>query len=406
MPRGQAPFSLQKRPASKKEAEKKRGGKKYRYVYYAQFRDQQGNYTSAISTGESSEGAARAWAMEYLRKGNVPTHRGNTFAKFAANWWVPGECLYLKEQEASGYKKSPKYIAESRRNLENRLLPYFGPRKLTSIRPEDIINWKHQLHEKGDPETGRKLSAATINRALATLKVMLKEAVKFGYLQTNPAAEVGILKEDAKPKGTLTQKEATKLLNEKTIDTVWDGSYYHYVLNLTAAHTGMRLGEILGLTPAAIKKGELEVKHSWNGTEFGLGDTKTHESRQVPIPKEVEDHLKALVAKRTAPGAWDLVFAYREDGAPLSDKRIGARLYDALKKINIPEEERDRRNITFHSWRAFFNTAALNAGVNENLVRKITGHKTAQMTNHYTRPNVADMTAITELQKDLVKPRK
>ena len=115
MPRRQAPFSLQKRPASRKEAEKKRGGKKYRFVYYAQFRDQQGNYTSAVSTGESSEGAAGAWAMEYLRKGNVPTHRGNTVAKFAANWWIPGECLYLKEQEASGYEKSPKYIAESRR---------------------------------------------------------------------------------------------------------------------------------------------------------------------------------------------------------------------------------------------------------------------------------------------------
>ena len=172
----------------------------------------------------------------------APTHRGNTFARFAANWWVPGECLYLKEQEASGYKKSPKYIAESRRNLKNRL-----------------------LHEKGDPVTERKLSAGTINRALATLKVMLKEA--------------------------------TKLLDERTIDTVWDGSYYHYVLNLTAAHTGMRLGEILGLTPEAIKMGELEVKHSWNGIEFGLGDTKTHESRQVPIPKEVEDNLKALVAK-------------------------------------------------------------------------------------------------------------
>lgn len=124
MPRGKAPFSLQKRD-----------GRKYRYVYYVQFRDQQGNYTSAISTGESSEGAARAWAMEYLRQGNVPTHRGNTFAKFAANWWVPGECLYLKEQEASGYKKSPRYIAESRRNLKNRLLLYFGPRKLTSIQP-------------------------------------------------------------------------------------------------------------------------------------------------------------------------------------------------------------------------------------------------------------------------------
>ncbi|SIQ27239.1 hypothetical protein SAMN05920897_10678 [Alkalispirochaeta americana] len=75
MPRGKAPFSLQKRPTNKQEAEKKRQGRKYRYIFYVQFRDQTGNYTSAIGTGENSEGAARAWAMDYLRKGNVPVHR-------------------------------------------------------------------------------------------------------------------------------------------------------------------------------------------------------------------------------------------------------------------------------------------------------------------------------------------
>ena len=37
MPRGKTAFSLQKRPANKKAAEKKCDGKKYRYVYYAQF---------------------------------------------------------------------------------------------------------------------------------------------------------------------------------------------------------------------------------------------------------------------------------------------------------------------------------------------------------------------------------
>ena len=120
----------------------------------------------------------------------------------------------------------------------------------------------------------------------------------------------------------------------------------------------------------------------------------------------MEEHIRALAAKRTDPGRWDLVFAYREDGAPLSDKRVGAKLFETLKKVGITKSERDRLNITFHSWRAFFNTSALNSGVNENVLRKVTGHKTAQMTNHYTRPNVADMTAITNLQKDLVKPKK
>lgn len=407
MARGKAPYSLHKRPTNSKEAEKKRQGKRYRYTYYVQFRDQEGNYTSAISTGETSEGAARAWALEYLQRGNVPTHRGNTFARYAADWWIPGKCSYLKEQESSGYSKSPVYVDGSRRNLEKRILPYFGHKKLSSIRPKDIINWKHDLLEKGDPETGRPLAAATVNRALATLKVMLREAVRYGYLQSNPAADVGVLKEGPKARGTLTQKEAAELLDSHTIDTVWEGNYQMYVLNLTAAQTGMRLGEILGLTTDAVRTGELEVKHTWNGPEYGLGDTKTHESRTIPISPKLESHLRSLIAMREDPGPWDLVFAREKDGTPLSDKRVGVHLYTAMERIGISPEERSRRNITFHSWRAFFNTAALNAGISPVLVRKITGHKTEQMTAHYARPNVADLTSVTELQERITaKPQR
>ena len=78
----------------------------------------------------------------------------------------------------------------------------------------------------------------------------------------------------------------------------------------------------------------------------------------------------------------------------------------AYRRRSCAEEERERRNIIFHSLRAFGNTAALNSAVIEHVLSKVTGHKTAQMTSHFTRPNVAYMTAITELQKDLVKPKK
>jgi hypothetical protein len=59
MQKAKAPYSLQKRPAGKKEAEKKKLGKSWRHINYVQFRDPYGNYTPALSTGETSEGAAR-----------------------------------------------------------------------------------------------------------------------------------------------------------------------------------------------------------------------------------------------------------------------------------------------------------------------------------------------------------
>ncbi|WP_159438735.1 hypothetical protein [Alkalispirochaeta americana] len=44
-----------------------------------------------------------------------------------------------------------RYIAESRRNLNNRLIPYFGRKKLSIVRPEDIMRWKYELYKNGDP---------------------------------------------------------------------------------------------------------------------------------------------------------------------------------------------------------------------------------------------------------------
>lgn len=55
---------------------------------------------------------ACARATKYLRKGNGPTHRRSTFARFAANRRVPGGRLYIKEQEAPGYSQSPGFSDE------------------------------------------------------------------------------------------------------------------------------------------------------------------------------------------------------------------------------------------------------------------------------------------------------
>jgi integrase len=54
--------------------------------------------------------------------------------------------------------------------------------------------------------------------------------------------------------------------------------------------------------------------------------------------------------------------------------------YRALAAKGIKEEEREKRNITFHSWRHFLNSQLLVNGVNEAKTRKITGHSTAAMT--------------------------
>ena len=69
MVKPKAPFSVHSRPTKHKN----------RFIYYVQFRDRDGNYTSALSTRQTSKSAATTWATEYLKRGHVPTKRGFTF---------------------------------------------------------------------------------------------------------------------------------------------------------------------------------------------------------------------------------------------------------------------------------------------------------------------------------------
>jgi integrase len=391
MQRGKAPYSLQKRPANKKEAEKKRQGKPYRHIYYVQFRDAKGNYTPALSTGETSEGAAREWAHKFLKKGNVSVHRGYTFALYAADWWVPGKCRYLKEKEQSGRSLSPRYILESRRNLEKRLVPHFGNMKMTSIRYKDIWDWKNKLYEEGI------LNPATINRSLATLKIMFRQAMREEYVQCNPCADIGVLHEIPKSKTILSQTEVRRLFTYSALSKVWNDDLRMFTLNLLAATTGMRLGEIKAIQLGCIHDGFIEVRHSW-ADKTGLKDTKNHMSRIVPVMGKVKPFLTKVMGLSPTRKPDDFLFCNPNTDRPYTTKIVGDALYAALEKIGITEEERKQRNVVFHSWRYFFNTLCRSRGIPDSLTRIVMGHKTSMMTDLYTSPPISELNAVLVLE--------
>lgn len=395
MGKGKAPFSLYKRPSSVKEAKKKRQGKKYKFYYYVSFRDSEGNYTSGLSTGETSKGAANKWAYDYLKKGNVPTNRGFTFEKYAKDWWTPEKCEYLKEKERMGHKLSARYVLGSRRNLENHLIPYFGQKKITSITFNDVRKWMFYLcDEKG-------LNPATANRCLAVLKVMLKQAVRMGYIQSNPCKDFGIFKENPKTKTVLNIEEFTQLFDESKIQNVWENDFYMYTANLLSATTGMRQGEILALQRryVHIDRYFIEVVHSWS-RKFGLKDTKNHQKRVVPISYMTGQYLRSSMESSIYKEPHDLVFHGSFPDKPLDFKRMNDSLYHALEQIGISTDERKSRNISFHSWRYFFNTHCRSQGIADFKIRAVMGHKTMQMTERYTNINMDDLKDVKQIQED------
>jgi len=141
-------------------------------------------------------------------------------------------------------------------------------------------------------------------------------------------------------------------------------------------YTGMRRGEILGLT---WDKVDLENRF----IKLEAADTKDKEPRLIPICDELYEILKGQ------PPALhhDYVFTYRGNPITTNFKRSFA---SACEKAGVPHGRKIKGGITFHDLRHTFNTYMRKAGVPESVIMKITGHSTREMFDRYNTIDADD----------------
>jgi len=382
------PYNLYKRKTTKKG----------QFIYYCQVRDDTGNRMTARSTGQTSKPAAEAWAIEQLRQGLITTKKNITFGQYAADWWVWDRCRYIKGRLARGARISQDYVDGMRIYLRKHILPYFDSTKLQNITADQVENWLLGLREKPS-SSGTPLSPTTVNHCLTCLKIMLKEAVRRGYLLRSPSEGIKQLAEKPKEKTILTMEEMQTLFLDENIDRVWSGDLFHYTLNLLAASTGIRMGEAQGLQVQHIHIGYIGIHHTWS-RKYGLKEgAKWGSQREVPIPSKTSQRLQDLVIYSPFNEPEDLVFYGKERNVPIYNKIISESLYRALEEIGISTEERKARNVTFHSWRHFYNSL-MRGKIHDSKLRRLTGHKTEEMTEHYTVFNLVNFQDVVEIQEE------
>jgi integrase len=153
--------------------------------------------------------------------------------------------------------------------LERHILPYFGNIRIQRITADQVEDWLLKLRDKPSNKTGPPLSPTTVNHCLTCLKIMLKEAIRRGYLMRSPAAGIKQLAEKPKEKSILTVEEMRDLFRDENIDQVCSGDLFHYTLNLLTASTGMRIGEIQGLQVQHVHIGYVGIHHTWS-RKYGL----------------------------------------------------------------------------------------------------------------------------------------
>jgi integrase len=209
---------------------------------------------------------------------------------------------------------------------------------------------------------GTTYKPASVNRELEVMRRIYNLAMREEMVVKNPCWKVTRVSEKNARDRVLSREEwegLIKVLPPHAADVV-----------TTAYYTGMRAGEIFGMT--------------WDRVNMREGyfiltqkDTKTGEGRHIYFNGEVAEILERLGKVRSI--SHNFVFTYR--GKPLKSIKVG--LASALKKAKL-------KDFRLHDLRHTYTTNARKAGVHETVIMKLTGHKTRSMFTRYNSVDEAD----------------
>jgi integrase len=151
-------------------------------------------------------------------------------------------------------------------------------------------------------------------------------------------------------------------------------------LYLTAAMTGLRQGELLGLRWRDVDWAaqKIRVVHPYVRGKFRTPKSRTS-SRAVPMADRVGRGLGLLFQSSAYQAEDDLVFGHPHTGHPLDRSQVSKRFKRALKRAGV-------REIRFHDLRHTFGTRCASAGVPLRTLQAWMGHadiKTTMVYTHY-----------------------
>lgn len=262
----------------------------------------------------------------------------------------------------------------------NRLREELGWRKLSQLNLVILQDAFNQLATDTMREDCKSLLVDMLNRAVET--ELLNKNIAFGI-------NTIIDNEEKEEKRILSNEEIDILLK-----TSKGGQTYAFIV--VALGTGMRMGEILGLTWDCIdfENGIIKVEKTLcylpnNGNaiyEFHKPKTKAGR-RNIPMTKDVRDILlkqkerKVRIEARHKPkdGMENLVFCSKTN-KPIHESNVRSAIRYMVAKINRENPELDFQPFTPHGLRHTFATKAIAKGMRPKTLQKILGHNSLQMT--------------------------
>ncbi|MEC7839043.1 MAG: integrase [Chlamydiota bacterium] len=230
---------------------------------------------------------------------------------------------------------------------------------------EDVISESLDNLKKTPDRFGRSRKNATINRYATTLSCVLEKAFKeWRLIQRNPVRN---LKKKSEPK---QKKKVLTFSKCQTLLSVCKEHPSKYALALVSILlcTGFRKGEVLSLRRKHVS---LEKEYIY------LETSKNSDSRTVPLVDPALRHLKNYLLSFKGDEN-DFIFPGRNKEKPIDFRATWRAI---LKKADI-------HDFTTHCTRYTTISLLSELKVPVNIIAQIVGHRTIDMTMHYTVPSL------------------
>ncbi len=236
--------------------------------------------------------------------------------------------------------------------------PVCGGKPIREVSGFDVERIKKRLQDAGR-------SPRTVEYVMATFRQTWNAAKRAGLVVgDSPSKVVKQPKYDNRRQRFLSPAEAETLLAAlKERDTTL------YEIALVSLHTGLRAGEIFGLTWGCVdqERGILT-----------LLDTKSGKNRAAFMTGPV----KELFAGKVAGKPDHLVFTW---GEKKPYREIPPLFRETVRTLKFNDDVTDRRlKITFHSLRHSFASWHAQAGTDLYVIKELLGHCTIQLTERYS----------------------
>lgn len=266
------------------------------------------------------------------------------FKEFAWKWFE----TYVKTNN------KPSEISRKMYTLRSNLVPFFGEMSLNKITTLRVEEYKAQKIKEGS-------SNKTINNHLTVLSTCLRAAEDWVSLKSLP--KIKRLKVPPYDIDFLTPEESKRLLEHA------QGMWREIIL--TALHTGLRQGELRGLTWPDVNwdNRTLTVRHSWCDYKKGLGAPKSNRQRRIPLTNELYEMLSE---KKLSTG---FIFP-DENGQRFHDERLNKEIRKACTKAGI-------RQVSCHTLRHTFASHLVMKGAPLKAIQELLGHSNILTTMCY-----------------------